>query len=101
MRIKDHPILDFRRGEKLTFLFNGQEMEGYAGETIAAALHAAGIRELAKSPKLHRPRGLFCAIGHCASCLMVVDGQPNIRVCVTKVLPGMKVETQRGKGDLR
>ena len=101
MRIKDHPILDFRRGEKISFFFNGQEIEGYAGETIAAALHAAGIRELAKSPKLHRPRGLFCAIGHCASCLMVVNGQPNIRVCITKVRPGMKVETQRGKGDLK
>jgi len=100
MRIKDHPILNFRRGEKLSFYFNGQEMEAYAGETIAAALHAAGIRELAKSPELHRPRGLFCAIGNCSSCLMVVDGQPNIRVCVTKVQSGMKVETQQGKGDL-
>jgi len=101
MRIIDHPILDFRRGEKITFLFNGQVIESYSGETIAAALHAAGIRELAKSPRLHRARGLFCAIGHCSSCLMVVNGQPNIRVCVTKALPGMVVETQRGKGDLR
>ena len=100
MRIKEHPILDFHRGEKLTFFFNEKEIEAYTGETVAAALHAAGIRELAKSPRLHRPRGLFCAIGHCASCLMVVDGQPNIRVCVTKVRPGMRVETQSGKGDL-
>jgi predicted molibdopterin-dependent oxidoreductase YjgC len=101
MRIEQHPILDFKRGEKITFFFNGQEMEGYSGETIAAALHAAGIRELAKSPVLHRPRGLFCAIGNCSSCLMVVDGQPNIRVCITKVRPGMKVEIQQGKGDLK
>jgi predicted molibdopterin-dependent oxidoreductase YjgC len=76
-------------------------MEAYSGETIAAALHAAGIRELAKSQNLHRPRGFFCAIGNCSSCLMVVDGQPNIRVCVTKIRPGMKVETQHGKGDLK
>ena len=101
MRIGKHPILDFHRGEKLRFFFNGQEMEGYEGETIAAALHAAGIRELAKSPRLHRPRGLFCAIGHCSSCLMVVDGQPNVRVCTTKVRPEMKVEVQQGKGDLK
>ena len=100
MRIGQHPILDFQRGEKLKFFFNGQELEAYASETIAAALHAAGIRELAKSSRLHRPRGLFCAIGHCSSCLMVVDGQPNIRVCTTKVRPGMKVEVQQGKGDL-
>ena len=101
MRINEHPILIFNRGEKLTFFFNGQEIEGYAGETIAAALHASGIRELAKSQNLHRPRGLFCAIGNCSSCLMVVDGQPNIRVCVTRIRPGMRVEIQHGKGDLK
>ena len=100
MRIVQHPILNFERGDKVIFFFNGQEIEAYTSETIAAALHAAGIKELAKSPELHRPRGLFCAIGNCSSCLMVVDGQPNIRVCVTKVQPGMKVETQQGKGDL-
>lgn len=101
MRIETHPILEFQRGEKAVFFFNGQEIEGYTSETIAAALHAAGIKELAKSPELRRPRGLFCAIGNCSSCLMVVDGQPNIRVCVTKVRPGMRVESQRGKGDLK
>ena len=101
MRIEQHPILNFDRGEKAVFSFNGQQIEAYTNETIAAALHAAGIRELAKSPNLHRPRGLFCAIGNCSYCLMVVDGEPNIRVCVVKVRHGMKVETQQGKGDLK
>jgi len=100
MRIEQHPILNFQRGDKVTFSFNGQKIEGYTSETIAAALHAAGVKELAKSPELHRPRGLFCAIGNCSSCLMVVDGEPNIRVCVVKLKQGMKVETQKGKGDL-
>ncbi|MCL2010423.1 MAG: (2Fe-2S)-binding protein [Synergistaceae bacterium] len=100
MRIEQHPILDFQRGEKIVFFFNGQEMEGYANETIAGALHAAGVRELSHSPELRRPRGLFCAIGNCSSCFMVVDGQPNVRVCVEKVRPGVRVESQRGKGDL-
>lgn len=98
MRITKHPILEFDRGEKITFFFNGQEVEGYTEETIAAALHAAGIRELGHSPELHRPRGLFCAIGNCSSCFMTVDGEPNVRVCVTKVKAGMKVEEQQGKG---
>ena len=101
MRINKHPVLDFKRGEKIFFFYNGQKFDAYANETIAAALHAAGIRELAESPELHRPRGLFCAIGNCSSCLMVVDGEPNIRVCVVKVKPGMKVQTQKGKGDLK
>ena len=98
MRLSEHPILEFDRGEKVTFYYNGQEVVGYTEETIAAALHAAGERTLGHSPELHRPRGLFCAIGNCSSCFMTVDGQPNVRVCVTKVKAGMKVEEQKGKG---
>ena len=85
----------------MTFSFNGQPVEGYTSETIAAALHAAGIRALGHSPELHRPRGLFCAIGNCSSCFMTVDGEPNVRVCVTKVRAGMRVEEQNGKGVVR
>ncbi len=98
MRLSEHPILDFDRGELVTFYYNGQEIEGYTEETIAAALHAAGIRVLGHSPELHRPRGLFCAIGNCSSCFMTVNGQPNVRICVTKVEAGMHVEEQHGKG---
>lgn len=101
MRIVEHPILNFQRGEKVTFFFDGQPVDGYTGETIAAALHAAGIRVLGHSPELHRPRGLFCAIGNCSSCLMVVNGEPNVRICVEKVQLGMQVETQKGKGCLK
>lgn len=101
MRIHDHPILDFKRGRRVKFYFNGRELEGYEGETIAAALHANGIKMLRESDELHRPRGLFCAIGNCSSCLMVVNGKPNVRVCVEKLRENMVVETQRGKGELR
>ncbi len=101
MRIENHPILTFERGGKVTFLFDGQEIEGYENETIAAALHAAGIRDLGYSPVLQRPRGLFCAIGNCSSCFMTVDGEPNVRICVTKVRDGMVVERQHGKGESR
>ena len=59
MRLSEHPILDFDRGERITFYYNGQEIEGYTEETIAAALHAAGIRPLGHSHELGRPRGLF------------------------------------------
>ena len=98
MRIEQHPILQFDRGDKVTFTFNGQPVEGYTNETIAAALHAAGIRELGHSQNLHRPRGLFCAIGNCSSCFMNVDGEANVRVCVTKLKDGMVVTEQEGKG---
>jgi len=100
VRIVEHPVLSFERGEKIYFFYNGREVEAYPDETVAAALHAAGVRKLGESPVLHRPRGLFCAIGNCSSCFMVVDGRPNMRVCVIKVKPGMHVEEQKGKGAL-
>ncbi len=98
MRMENHPVLDFQRGDKVTFFYNGTPMEGYTSETVAAALHSAGIRQLGHSQNLNRPRGLFCAIGNCSSCFMTVDGEPNVRICVTKVREGMKVEEQHGKG---
>ncbi len=101
MRITQHPILTFDRGKEIHFTFNGQPMTGYEGETIAAALHAAGVKELAKSSEKHRPRGFYCAIGNCASCQMVVDGEPNVRTCITLLREGMTVETQQGKGKIK
>lgn len=99
-RIKNHPILDFKRGKEVTFRYNGREIKAYEGETIAAALHAAGIKKLKNSAKLNRARGLFCAIGNCSSCLMEVDGVPNVKTCITKVEEGMVVKEQKGHGDL-
>ena len=49
MRIEEHPILKFNKEIKVKFIFDGQEMEGYKGETIAAALHAQGVKVLGKS----------------------------------------------------
>lgn len=100
MRIKDHPVLDFKRGKEIKFTFNGREIKAYEGETIAAALHAAGVKELKKSLKHDRPRGLFCAIGNCSSCFMEVDGEPNVKTCVIEVKEGMEVNAQQGKGEL-
>ncbi len=94
MRIKEHPILDFKHDKKVIFTFEGQKMEGYKDEPIAAALVAAGIKVLSYSRKLKRPRGFFCAIGNCSSCLMRVNGIPNVRTCVTRLEEGMVVERQ-------
>ncbi|MCJ7656530.1 MAG: (2Fe-2S)-binding protein [Candidatus Atribacteria bacterium] len=99
MRIKKHPILEFNQKEKIIFTLDGKELEGCKGEPIASALVAAGIKVLSRSIKYKRPRGFFCAIGKCSSCLMKVNGVPNIRTCVTKLEEGMRVETQKGKGN--
>ncbi len=97
MRIEEHPILGtYEKGELVKFTFDGKEMEGYEGEPIAAALRAAGVLVHRHTLKKDEPRGIFCAIGRCTDCVMVVDGEANVRTCVTPLHKGMKVQTQYG-----
>lgn len=96
MRITKHPILgETIKGRLVTFDFDGRTLEGYEGEPIAAALKAAGVM-VHRHTKKGSPRGIFCAIGRCTDCVMVVNGKPNIRTCVTPLTEGMKVQTQYG-----
>lgn len=99
--ITRHPILRFYHGKKVKFYFENEELEGYESEPIAAALHAAGIRTLSYSEKYGRPRGFFCAVGKCSSCLMEVDGQPNVMVCMEPLREGMHVRRQKGRHQSR
>ncbi len=99
-RIACHPILDFPQRRKLNFIYDGEPMQGFDGDTVQSALHANGVMTLAYSTELHRPRGFYCAIGNCSSCMMMVDGTPNVKTCVTPLREGMDVRTQRGKGVL-
>lgn len=101
MRITEHPVLEFNKGKEVDFTCNGEVVRGFEGETIAAALHAAGIKVLSHSIKNHRPRGFYCAIGNCSSCLMEVDGVANVRICTEPLTEGMVVNTQEGKGELK
>lgn len=96
-RIAEHPILGIpEKGKKIKFIFDGKEVEGYAGEPIAEALRATGLMVHRYTKKHHKPRGIFCAIGRCTDCVMVVDGVPNTRTCITPLKEGMTVETQYG-----
>ncbi len=98
LRIQDHPILDFEEGEPIPFTFDGQPLTGREGDTIASALQAAGVKVLGYHFKTGRPRGYYCAIGNCSSCLMIVDGRSNVRTCTEALRAGMVVETQRDRG---
>jgi hypothetical protein len=99
MRIDEHPILGkFEKERKVQFTFDGQPMEGYEGEPIAVALRSHGVMVHRYTTKRNDPRGVFCAIGRCTDCIMVVDGVPNVRTCVEPLREGMVVQTQVGKG---
>ena len=96
-RILEHPILgEIEKGKLVSFTYDGKKLQGYEGEPIAAALKAAGVMVHRYTKKRHEPRGIFCAIGRCTDCVMVVNGKPNVRTCITSLEEGMKVETQYG-----
>src|SRR5207344_2481602 len=80
--------------DAVTISFEGEPLPALAGEPVAVALYAAGVRTLARSSKYHRPRGLFCLDGHCASCYLRIDGRPNQRACMTPVRAGLRCERQ-------
>ena len=99
LRVQQHPILGEQPQEStVTIYFNGKPVTAIAGEPIASALTAAGVRVFRHTARGHRPRGIFCALGRCTDCAMTVDGVPRVRTCVTRVRDGMQVETQNGLG---
>ena len=77
---------------------DGKKIKAGEGETIAAALIAAGVNVFRYSVKRNEPRILFCAIGRCTDCVMTVNNQSNVRTCVILVEEGMEIETQKGLG---
>jgi sarcosine oxidase subunit alpha len=80
--------------QSFTITFDGRTIPAQAGQSIAAALYAAGQRIFTRSFKYHRPRGLLCMSGDCPNCLMQVDGRPNVRTCIEPAWPGQVVRHQ-------
>jgi aerobic-type carbon monoxide dehydrogenase small subunit (CoxS/CutS family) len=86
------------RGRQFEIEVDGRAIIAFEGETIAAALAATGIHTLRRTAKRNHPRGMFCGIGLCHECAMVINGAPNTRACQTLATPGCTVETQEGLG---
>ena len=72
---------------------DGQTVEAYPGETVATVLLALGRQTFRHTDRLQASRGLFCGMGVCFDCLVTIDGQANVRACVTPVQAGMAIET--------
>ena len=89
---------DYSPRRKVTIRIDGRDIEAQEGEPIAAALIAAGVKVFRYTRK-NEPRGIFCAVGRCTDCIMTVDGQPNVRTCITPVRDGMIIYTQKGSKD--
>jgi D-hydroxyproline dehydrogenase subunit gamma len=87
--------------DKVTVTVDGDAIEAREGEMVAAAMLAAGILQFRTTPVSGAPRGPLCMMGVCFECLVTIDGTGSRQACLTPVRGGMKIETQRGRRELR
>ncbi len=92
----DRHLPPIQRGPAIAVTLDGHRVEAHLGETVAAVLLANGLRIFSRDAD-GRPHGLFCGIGLCYECAVMVDGIANIRACVTPVVNGMVIETGAAK----
>jgi hypothetical protein len=88
------------RGEQFQFFCDGEPVVAYPGESIAAALLAAG-RRIFRTTFRGEGRGLYCGMGVCWECAVTLDGQASVRACMTPATPGSQVETAPRRGQPR
>ncbi|MEU6769907.1 (2Fe-2S)-binding protein [Streptomyces sp. NPDC046759] len=87
-----------RPGDAFTVTFDGRPLAVLPGQTVAAALWAAGVTSWRSTRGAHQPRGVFCGIGVCFDCLVTVNGRVSQRACLVPVHPGDVIRTQEGTG---
>ena len=87
-------------GAVVRLTVDGRPIEARAGDSVAAALLAAGIDTCRATTVTGAPRGPYCMMGVCFDCLVTVDGVGNRQGCLVTVAEGMAVAIQRGKREL-
>jgi sarcosine oxidase subunit alpha len=87
--------------DPVTFTLDGEAIPAERGEPLAIALLARDKTILARSPKLHRPRGPSCLRGGCDGCLARVSGVPNVMTCLRPAEGGERIESQNVVGSRR
>lgn len=81
-----------QRGPAVRFMADGRTVDAFEGESVAAALLAAGQRTLRRSPRNGEARGMFCLMGSCQECLVWV-GSRKLPSCQVPVAAGLEIET--------
>ena len=95
-RLKNGGVVD--RGRPLSFSFDGKRLQGLAGDTLASALLANGVRVVARSFKYHRPRGIMSAGLEESSALVTIGSgaaaTPNTLATTEELVDGLDVHSQ-------
>ena len=88
------------RGATVRVAIDGKPYEARDGDTVAAAMFAAGFDHCRTTPVSSAPRSPYCMMGVCFDCLVTIDGTGNRQGCLVRVRDGMQITTQRGKREL-
>ncbi|SEG30763.1 sarcosine oxidase subunit alpha family protein [Bosea lathyri] len=95
-RTADGGLID--RTQPQSFRFDGTRYEGFAGDTLASALLANGVRLVGRSFKYHRPRGILSAGPEEPNALVELRAgarrEPNTRATVTELYHGLEARSQ-------
>lgn len=75
---------------------NGKAFDAHAGDSVAAALIAAGVVSVRTSAVSAAPRAPYCMMGVCLDCVVTIDGAGHRQACLVPVRAGMRIETQHG-----
>jgi methylglutamate dehydrogenase subunit C len=93
------------RSRRLRAYFDGQAIDGFAGDTLASALLANGIRLVGRSFKYHRPRGILTAGPEEPNALVELRGgarrEPNTRATTVEMFDGLEATSQNRWPSLR
>ncbi|MGE0005367.1 MAG: 2Fe-2S iron-sulfur cluster-binding protein [Parvibaculaceae bacterium] len=81
-----HPV-----GQTVRIFVDGKRIDAAAGDSVAAALLAAGYLKFRRSPRGGHERAPVCMIGNCFECLCEIDGIANRQSCLVPVSEDMRV----------
>jgi predicted molibdopterin-dependent oxidoreductase YjgC len=76
---------------------DGRVFSARAGDSVAAALLAAGVAACRTTTVSGAERGPFCLMGVCFDCLVTIDGRINQQACLISIRAGMRIERQSGR----
>ena len=92
------------RRQVLRFRFDGRAMTGHAGDTLASALLANGVRIVTRSFKYHHPRGIMGSGAEEPAALVTLAGtaaQGNVIPTMLPLADGMEVRSIHGWPSVR
>ncbi len=87
------------RSQPIGFRFDGRDVTGFAGDSLASALLGGGETTLARSFKYRRPRGVLSLSGFDSNVLVQIGPDPNVCADTLPLTPGLPdIESQNRSG---